>query len=222
TYVSNEIQEDALIPIIDDVVMAFGRGFAAKEDDCLFNGDGTSSFGGIVGIRTLMIDGNHNGSFNEAAGDDDQWPEYIDTDLIGMMGETPFQGDEFDDEKWYCSKIAAYQTFGRLLRAAGGVQLAALAGAIPLFYGGAPVVISQKMPKVTTALNQVVVFIYGNMRQAVTFADRRGITVALDTSVKFISDQIAIKASERFDIKVHSIGDGTNAGPLFGLRGNTS
>jgi hypothetical protein len=32
----------------------------SKEDDCGFNGDGTSTYGGIRGVTQLLIDNSHN------------------------------------------------------------------------------------------------------------------------------------------------------------------
>jgi HK97 family phage major capsid protein len=47
---------------------------------------------------------------------------------------------------------------------------------------------------------------------AVTFGDRRGMTIARSTDYKFAEDLIAIKGTERFDIVAHDTGDTTNAG----------
>ena len=61
--------------------------------------------------------------------------------------------------------------------------------------------------------------LFGDIAMAATFGDRRGMTVARSTEYKFAEDQIAIKATERFDINIHDIGDTTNAGPVVALMG---
>jgi HK97 family phage major capsid protein len=46
--------------IADWLTNEIAYAFASKEDDCGFNGDGTSAYGGIRGLSTkLIIDGNH-------------------------------------------------------------------------------------------------------------------------------------------------------------------
>jgi HK97 family phage major capsid protein len=47
---STEIAEDAVIAIADWLVGEIAYAFASKEDDCGFNGDGTSTYGGMRGI----------------------------------------------------------------------------------------------------------------------------------------------------------------------------
>ena len=48
--------------------------------------------------------------------------------------------------------------------------------------------------------------------------------ILLDPSdeYKYAEDQIALKATSRIDINVHSLGDTTNAGPFVSLVGNAS
>jgi HK97 family phage major capsid protein len=87
---------------------------------------------------------------------------------------------------------------------------------------GYDVVISQKMPTSTSALDAVVVFLFGDMSKAVTFGTRGGLRVAQSEHRYFEYRQIGIVGSERIAIVVHDIGDASNAGPLVGLRGNTS
>jgi HK97 family phage major capsid protein len=47
TRVSSELDEDAAIDIGEWLASALGFAFAKKEDECGFNGDGTSTYGGI-------------------------------------------------------------------------------------------------------------------------------------------------------------------------------
>jgi len=49
---STELAEDALINVADWVVAEIAYAFASKEDDCGFLGDGTSTYGGIQGLKT--------------------------------------------------------------------------------------------------------------------------------------------------------------------------
>ena len=59
TRMSNEIAEDAVVSVADWLVGEIAYAFASKEDDCGFNGDGTSTYGGMRGLATIFADGNH-------------------------------------------------------------------------------------------------------------------------------------------------------------------
>ena len=52
TRYSSELNEDAIISIADDLTNEIAYTFAVGEDGCGFNGDGTSTYGGMTGIVT--------------------------------------------------------------------------------------------------------------------------------------------------------------------------
>jgi hypothetical protein len=60
------------------------------------------------------------------------------------------------------------------------------------------------------------------MSMSTTFGDKRGVTVATDSSIYFTSDAIALKATERFDINCHERGTASAAGPMIALKANAS
>src|SRR6266705_2276931 len=57
--ISSELEEDAITDIVDFVANEIGLAFAAQEDDCAFNGDGTSTYGKMRGLGTIVLDGSH-------------------------------------------------------------------------------------------------------------------------------------------------------------------
>jgi HK97 family phage major capsid protein len=61
---------------------------------------------------------------------------------------------------------------------------------------------------------------FGDLSLAATLGDRRQITVGLSQDRYFVEDQIGIKATQRYDINVHDLGDTSDAGPLVALYGN--
>jgi HK97 family phage major capsid protein len=113
--------------------------------------------------------------------------------------------------------------FDRLASAAGGNTMEIIAGAPRAAYLGHEIVTSQVLPigTLATVYNGLLMLMFGDLRKAAVFGDRREITIALSTDVHFAEDEIAIKATERFDISVHDLGDGTTAGPLVALKGLT-
>jgi HK97 family phage major capsid protein len=58
----------------------------------------------------------------------------------------------------------------------------------------------------------------GDLSQASTLAERRGITIA-QTERYADQDQLAWRGTERVEIVKHDLGDNTTAGPVVGLVG---
>jgi hypothetical protein len=56
---SSELEEDAIFDVVDTIANEIGVAFAAKEDDCAFNGTGTSTYGKMRGIGSIVLDGSH-------------------------------------------------------------------------------------------------------------------------------------------------------------------
>ena len=77
------------------------------------------------------------------------------------------------------------------------------------------------MPSGTAAFNGEVMLMFGDMKMATTFGNRRGVTVSQTDDRWFEYDQVGIRGTQRYDIVVHDIGDNTDAGPLVGLVGTT-
>jgi len=55
TKITNELSEDAIVNIADKVMQSHARGYAYKEDDLGFAGDGSGTDGGILGINPGLI-----------------------------------------------------------------------------------------------------------------------------------------------------------------------
>jgi len=217
TRMSSEIAEDAVINMADWLAREIAYAFAVKEDDCGFNGDGTSTYGGITGVRTKIIDGNHTAGAKDAASGNDTFAEITATDLATVMGALPKYA--LRNAKFYCSQPAFSLVFERLVAAAGGNTVDTLAGSVQPRYLGYPIVISQSMPTSTGDLSNVAMLLFGDLRLAATMGVRRDVTVALSTDRYFDTDQIGIRGTERFDINVHDLGDTSTAGPIVALIG---
>ncbi len=55
SLVSNELKDDAMVSIVDLLAQDMGYQFALKEDSEGIIGDGTSTYGGVQGIRPALI-----------------------------------------------------------------------------------------------------------------------------------------------------------------------
>jgi len=219
TRMSSELAEDAVINLADDLAYEIGYAFAYKEDLCGFNGDGTATYGSIVGVTVKIMDGNHDGSVVTAATDHDTFSEIDAADLALLMSSCPQYARP--GASWYCSQTCADLVFGRLMAAGGGNTMGDLAGAPRLTYLGYPIVVSQVLPAgATTDYSSKLMLMFGDLTLASTMGVRRGVRISLTDQRYWAEDQIAIKGSERFDINVHDVGDGTTAGPVVALKGH--
>lgn len=217
--ISTELAEDAIISIADDLAAEMAYAFAQKEDSCGWNGDGTSSYGGVTGARTKIIDGTHSASAKSAASGHDTFAEVDANDLATVMAALPKYAER--NAKWYGSQVAWALVFQRLMAASGGTSLIDLSGGKPQrSYLGYPAVIDQTLPTSTGSLVNVAMLFFGDLSLAATMGERRGITVKTTEERYFEFDQIGVQATERVDINVHDLGDTSTAGPLIALVGN--
>jgi HK97 family phage major capsid protein len=222
TRISNDYAEDSVINLADYVAQKHARAFAAKEDGCLIDGDGTSTYGGIVGLRTLLTEaGGLAGAVTVSTATHNLFSEIDAADLRKVIGTLPdFPGI---NPSWITSKPAQNATFGRLTDAAGGNTKFDLGAQMPEQWGGYPIVTSQLMPKgLSTDYDAVAMFLFGDLRMGVVFGDRRGMTMMIDPYSLSSYQQVKIINSERFDINCHGVGTTTEAGPIVALTGSSA
>ena len=220
SLISSELSEDAVINVADDLANEMAYAFAVAEDAAGWNGDGTSTYGGISGIRTKMVTTLGAGqlvSAYDAASGHDTFAEIDATDLVNLMAKLPKYA--LRGAKWYCSQVAFSLVFSRLTAAAGGNTIETLAGPVKSSYLGFPIVIDQTLPTSTSDISDTAMLFFGDLAASTIMGTRHPITVKTSEHFKFTNDQIAITATERVDINVHSLGDATNAGPIMALIG---
>ena len=218
TTVSNELNEDAFVNLADDVAGEIAYALAKKEDECGFNGDGTSAFGGINGAVTQLEAASGeaaqvlDSALSSGLGD-------LTLDNIGaFMGLLPAYADT-PNAKFYMHKAVWHGGFEAALTSAGGTSAREIkdgyAGQPTLF--GYPVEFTQVMRSAYSA-NKIGA-IFGDLSLAASFGDRRQTTVQVSDSAlnAFEQDELAIRGTERFDINVHDIGASGEGGPIVGL-----
>jgi HK97 family phage major capsid protein len=89
-------------------------------------------------------------------------------------------------------------------------------GVIRSFFGY-EIVVTQVMESRLTGTSGGRAAYFGNLADGVMLGSRRGISLAVDNSLGFLTDTINIRATERFDIVVHDRGTSTVAGGIIGL-----
>lgn len=210
TPLSSEIDEDAAVPIAEMLARSIAWKFSYDEDNAGFNGDGTSTYGGIVGLAGALAAGSKvtatgrqtfgaltMADFETVIGQAKEWAGY-----------TP---------SWYISKKGWTASMQRLLDATGGSNIKDLAEGAPKMFLGYPVKIVQSLPSALTGTTGTPACYFGDLRLGTYFGTRRGVNVAVDSSYYFAQDCLAVRATQRYDINVHDRGDATNAGGLIQL-----
>jgi HK97 family phage major capsid protein len=212
---SSELAEDSIISIAEDLTKEIAYAFAVKEDQCLFLGDGTSTYGGISGLITECTTAT--ATTVTAATANTAYSTLDLADFESMIGKLPmFPGIQ---PEWYIHKAGYAASMLRLIDAAGGNTISILEGGATMrTFLGYPVNFVQCMNSTLTAQTSTKGLCYfGDVSMATTLGDRRGVAVDISADRYFEYDQLGIKGTERFDINVHDVGDTSNAGAVIML-----
>lgn len=212
TLESDEIAEDAAISVGDWLAQEIALAFAQKEDECGFNGTGTSTYGGIQGITSFV----GSASLVTAATGNVSFETLDNDDFALCIGKLPRYA--MNGAKWYISNFGWAASMLRLAANAGGNTIQSIGGAFGMSYLGFPIELTQVLNSTSGSQVSTKVAIFGNLSMGCTFGDRRQVTVETDTSRHFDTDQIAIKGTERFDIGCHTFDSTSAAGPVIVLR----
>lgn len=219
SMISKNLEEDAVIDVIDDLAMEQAYAFAKKEDECWLIGDGTSTYGGMQGLLTKFNATAYASRYN-AATDNDTFAEFDNPDLAGVrgaMGDLPM----INNPVWLSSKTFAENVFTRLKATAGGVTPASLEAGVRYEYLGDPVFTSEIMPKDETAdVSDETVALYGDFSLSSSFGDRRGIMIEVLRERYAEKLQLGILGHERFQVVNHDLGSTTVKGPVAALYGD--
>jgi HK97 family phage major capsid protein len=211
TRYSRELAEDAVVNVGDFIAGEVARAFANAEDEAGFNGDGTSSNGGIVGLKNAV------GSAGQKTGSGNAYSELVLADFTGTVGLAPEYVFSQGTPKWYMSTQFYHTVVLDLLADAGGNTNLTLAGgvAVPSLFGY-EVVLADVLPK-TEANSQLCAY-FGALELGATMGDRRPTEIAVSEDRYFESDQIGVRGTTRFDINCHDVGDAATAGAIVALK----
>jgi HK97 family phage major capsid protein len=225
SVMSSEISEDAAVNIADELAFEIGYAFAQSEDQAGFLGDGTSGFGGIVGITQKLL--GLSGTIANIAGlrvaSGNLFSEFVLDDFTQTIALLPQYADTAR-AGWYCHRSFYYGVMQRVELAAGGVTMNEVATGDrrprPLFLGY-PVNFSQVFPR--TDANSQIAALLGDLSLGAMMGDRRTRTIFTDPYSLSNFDQIQVRGTERVDINVHDVGNASatpaqrQPGPIVGL-----
>ena len=206
---SNELLEDSAISVADDLAASMRESYDKAIDEAYFNGDGTSTYGGYLGLKNALV----SGAYINASGT--AWSNITANDFTGALGS--LQNVDSSRIAMVCSRQFFFQVMLRLEKATSQFKdLAgpALAGADASFLGY-PVYFSQVLPTASAATTKSVYigdFVGGSM-----VGERRDLTIASSEHYAFNTDTWTWRATARAAIAIHGDGRGSTFGNIVCL-----
>ena len=212
TTISSELNEDNVVNLGDEFAGETAYAFSLKEDDCGFNGDGTSTYGGIVGLNTALSDA----TYQISDGAQTLYSGVTLAEISAGLAKLPAWAAQRNNIKIYCPKQVFHAVFERVSVTAGnGATMTEIANGMtsPKFLGY-PVEFTQV---ISATQSGGAVFAYiGDLQQGCILGDRRSQTIAFSDSAlnAFEQDEIAVRATERFDIVCANVGSSSASGAI--------
>lgn len=213
TKVSTELDEDAVIDIGDMITQSMAYAMADKIDDAAFNGDGTSAYGGVLGLKNAL---NANAIQDADTGNNSALTLDM-ADFTAVLGKYPQYGGA--SPRWFMHSAIFYAAAARLELAAGGNTTTTIANGVATnMFLGFPVTFVQVMPSTTGTLASTIVAYFGDLRLGTTYGTRRSIRTEVSRERYFENDLIGIKTTERVAILVHEDGSTIRTRPVVALK----
>lgn len=213
TKVSSELDEDAVIEVGDMITESMAYAMADKIDEAAFNGDGTSTYGGVLGLKNAL----HANAIQDAAASNDSALELDLADFEACIGKYPqYSGAS---PRWFVHSAVYWASMARLMNAAGGNTNVTLADGPPqLIFMGYPVEFVQVMPSTTGTLASTIVAYFGDLRLGASYGVRRSSRTEVTLDRYFEEDMIGIKTTERIAINIHERGETIRTRPIVALK----
>jgi HK97 family phage major capsid protein len=215
---SSELFEDSAADLGEFLTSEIGYAFAAKEDDCGFNGDGTSTYVGMSGLATKLAGLK---SSVAAASTHKTFLTLDNTDLTNLMAGV--LAAAIPGAAWYTSATGYAQAICRLAATSGGlVATQRPDGTISANFLGFPVRFSGKLQDVSTDLSTKAMLYFGNLAMSSVIVERQQQTIiAISHERAMDADQVLVRGVQRCDLINHSVGDASTRGPVAMLVGTT-
>lgn len=221
TKIGKNTANDTIVALAELVAREQARAFAIKEDACAISGDGTSTYGGIRGMVTLLETSAYSGGVAAAASGHNLISELDASDVVNAIGKLPVYART--GARWLCSGVFDASVFGRLKLTAGGNDVQSVQGRIiEGSYAGFPITLSQTMPATSTDMASHCVAILGNFQMGLAFGSGSGMTMLVDPYTLADQNLTRIITTERIDIVAHGVNKSTTVpGPIISLQATT-
>lgn len=214
---SSEMLRYSSVNFGDTAANEISYAFANKEDDIVFNGDGTATYFGWTGFRVALKNVySTTAGVGQSLATGNLFSEYAMADFTAAFGLLPKYA-ESGNVAWVTHKAADAQTMMRLQASAGGVTGGELsAGYANRRFLNYNILHAQIMP--STDANSQIAHLYGAGNLAAKFGEVTGsMRIDLSEHVGFLSDTIYIRGCEEIAFTLHDPGTSTVAGPVISI-----
>ncbi|MCK4661037.1 MAG: phage major capsid protein [Phycisphaerae bacterium] len=195
SYFSKELDEDAVIPLGELLGFEFALAFAQAEDLNGFMGDGTSTYAGITGVFSSA-----NVATVTMASGKDTFAEVDHDELVALKYAVPDWVRKMPDCGYYmCSGIAGLVE--RIADTTGRPMYNQPTEGHPLKVAGFPVRETEVLPDTGDDAVSTKFIAFGSLYAWGMLGQRRGMSLERSDQVKWLEEQIAIKAVCRQDIQ---------------------
>lgn len=211
--ISNDLLEFADYDIADLYASSAMRELARKEDEAYFNGDGTSTYGNIVGLKNAL----DATAITAATGT--TFSTVVDADVNSAISKLLPKALTSGRLQWSMTPNAYHSVFPRIYKGLGGTDAAQGEG----FSGGNRVggypVVFNNVTLAATATNTIFAYV-GDHNMAAKACEVRGsFSIEFDSSNQFKNDITTMRVKEYVDINIHD--SGSSAGvdsPVVALK----
>jgi len=213
--VPNSLLEDSVIDLADAMAVEVAQSFAEAYDNAGLIGDGGSTYHGTVGVASAINDGTHSASVATATSRT-TFDALTLTDFTSLVAKAPLFARR--NAKFFISPAGYGSSMLRLMVANAGNNAADIAGGANLQFLGFPVVLCHPLQSALSGTTGTVACLFGDMSQAATFGERRGVTIKTDASRFIEYDQTLTFATARVAMVAHDLGNAAKAGPIVALK----
>lgn len=212
TKVSSELDEDSVVDVAEMITRSMAYAMADKIDEAGFNGDGSSSYGGVTGLKNAL----NSAAIQDAASGNTGASTLDLADFENVAGLLPQYAGA--SPVWFVHSSVYYASMCRLMNAAGGTTGTEIANGTERRFLGFPVVFAQVLPSETGASASSILCYLGDLSLAATVGNRRNVRTQVSVDRYFENDLIGIKCTERVAINVHERGDSIRTRPIVALK----
>ena len=215
--VPNALLEDSVISLADLLAVEVAQAYAEAFDNTGFIGDGGQSYHGCTGACVKILQSGFTKSVVAAASGNPTFDQLDITDFTNLVARLPVYARRA--ASFYISPAGYASSMLRLAMSAGGVTTQNIEGGFGNSFLGYPVRLVHSMENNLTGTAGAVLALFGDLGQAATFGERRGISIKTASERYIEFDQTLTFATSRVAIVVHDLGSTTVAGPIVALKG---
>ena len=221
TKVSNEVLNDSnAVNVAEWLLQEFATAVAYSQDAAAFNGDGSSSYGGIWGVVQKLANSSYAGSVVSASSGKTAVTGFALSDYEAALAKVPRYVFERGNPAWYVHHAVYHQSMQVLAASAGGNTVDTINNGLGLQYRflGLPVVPVLTMDSTTSTDAGKIKVLVGDLGLSSIMGVRQDFSLRMTTERYIELDLAAWYGVGRMDIVHHSLGDTSNPGPVVALK----